>query len=53
MATPELAWCPPMPSPFVPTAAEPFAFLRFSAQPRPVPLTAARAEVRMHPQPQP
>ncbi len=25
MATPESAWCPPMPSPFVATAAEPFA----------------------------
>jgi len=42
-----------MPSPFVPTAAEPLACLRLSAQPRPVPHTAVRIDVRMHPQPQP
>lgn len=37
MATPESAWYPPMPAPFVPAAAEPFALLRISAPPDPVP----------------
>jgi hypothetical protein len=54
MATPEFAWCPSVRPPFVPAAAEPFAFLRLSAQLRPVARpAAARIEVRMHSQPQP
>jgi len=54
MATPESAWCPPLPALFVPTTAGPVAFLRISAQPRPVPgLPVGRVEFPTQTKPQP
>ena len=52
MAMPQSAWCTPMPVPLVPTVAEPFAVLRNSAQPHPVPrLPVARVEVPLQSNP--